>query len=421
MRRAVFAASLLVLAAQGCGPGNLASRAAKPPDYNPEGQAKCSVAKSQSEPLIVEWPSAARARLEALSRKGVVVVSYKGCEMRVLGGCMAPGAYTFSPTTRKRDVVTITNADELYANIPVGAAKLEGKLQASGQLNVSMTIVGRYDAPSGVVDPADLVGDCSAATHVIAGLTTGAFKFFAGSAAAVGGSVEVAGVGAGGKSSSKNELLNEDGDDSSCAKSSVADKVPPDGCGAILRVEVVPLGEPKKKQPTCPSGTAWDGDQCVTVKTTCPVGTTWNGAQCTAPSVKASGPTPSPEPAKPKSLYERLGGKDAIAKVVDLSLKKIAADTRINKYFTKTIKDPKKLEALKTNLVDQICQATGGPCEYKAKDMTTAHKGMKIKDAEFTAFVEDVTAALQELGVGKAEMDELLGALRSMKPDIVEK
>jgi hemoglobin len=135
-------------------------------------------------------------------------------------------------------------------------------------------------------------------------------------------------------------------------------------------------------------------------------------------------PSPSPvvsaEPPKPKSLYERLGGKDAIAKVVDASLKNISDDKRINKYFTKTVKDPKKLEALKTNLIDQICQATGGPCEYKGKDMKTAHKGMQLKEPDFTAFVEDVTKALESSGVGKTEQDELLGALGPMKADIVE-
>jgi len=136
----------------------------------------------------------------------------------------------------------------------------------------------------------------------------------------------------------------------------------------------------------------------------------------------APAPSPSPvaEPPKPKSLYERLGGKDAIAKVVDAALKNISDDKRINKFFTKTVKDPKKLEALRTNLIDQICQATGGPCEYKGKDMKTAHKGMKVKEADFTAFVEDVQKAMETSGVGKTEQDEMLGALGPMKADIVE-
>src|SRR4051812_16264172 len=89
-------------------------------------------------------------------------------------------------------------------------------------------------------------------------------------------------------------------------------------------------------------------------------------AMSAAPSASV---TASAEPAKPKSLFDRLGGKDAIAKVVDAALKNITEDKRINKFFAKTVKDPKKVDALKANLVDQICQATGGPCEYKGKDM----------------------------------------------------
>src|SRR4051794_12295097 len=82
-------------------------------------------------------------------------------------------------------------------------------------------------------------------------------------------------------------------------------------------------------------------------------------------------------PAK-KSLYDRLGGKDAITKVVDEFITNVAADKVINKRFAKT--DIKKL---KGNLVDQICAATGGPCKYTGKDMKEAHKGMKITEAEF--------------------------------------
>jgi hemoglobin len=140
-------------------------------------------------------------------------------------------------------------------------------------------------------------------------------------------------------------------------------------------------------------------------------------AMSAAPSASV---TASAEPPKPKSLFDRLGGKDAIAKVVDAALKNITEDKRINKFFAKTVKDPKKVDALKANLVDQICQATGGPCEYKGKDMKTAHKGMKIKEADFQAFVEDVTKALDSAGVGATEKQELLDALGGMKGDIVE-
>lgn len=124
---------------------------------------------------------------------------------------------------------------------------------------------------------------------------------------------------------------------------------------------------------------------------------------------------------KEKSLYERLGKKKAIAAVVDEFVSRVAADNRINKFFAATAGDPARLKLFKGNLVDQICEATGGPCKYKGKDMKTAHMGMGIGSGDFTALVEDLGGALDKLKVGSQEKDQLLGALAPMKTQIVEK
>ena len=122
-----------------------------------------------------------------------------------------------------------------------------------------------------------------------------------------------------------------------------------------------------------------------------------------------------------KSLYERLGGKKSITAVVDEFVGRVAADNRINGFFKQTASDPKRLAKFKMNLIDQICQASGGPCKYKGKDMKTAHQGMGIGDADFNALVEDLVGALDKFNVGATEKNELLGALGPMKKDIVEK
>jgi hypothetical protein len=94
-------------------------------------------------------------------------------------------------------------------------------------------------------------------------------------------------------------------------------------------------------------------------------------------------------------------------------------DSRINKFFADTAKDPKRLAKFKKNLVDQICQASGGPCKYTGKTMKAAHKGMGITDADFGALVEDLVKALDKFNVGATEKNELLGALGGMKGDII--
>jgi len=73
----------------------------------------------------------------------------------------------------------------------------------------------------------------------------------------------------------------------------------------------------------------------------------------------------------------------------------------------------------KQMLVEQICQASGGPCTYTGKDMKTAHQGMNITDAQFNALVEDLVKSLDKFKVGEREKNDLLGALGGMKGDIV--
>jgi hemoglobin len=121
-----------------------------------------------------------------------------------------------------------------------------------------------------------------------------------------------------------------------------------------------------------------------------------------------------------KSLYDRLGGKKAITAVVDEFVGRVAADNRINAFFAATASDPQRLMTFKDRLVDQICEASGGPCKYTGKDMKTAHMGMGVGGADFTALVEDLVGALDHFKVPQHEKDQLLGALGTMKTDIVE-
>ena len=119
---------------------------------------------------------------------------------------------------------------------------------------------------------------------------------------------------------------------------------------------------------------------------------------------------------KEKSLYDRLGGKPAITAVVDDFAARVAADRRINRFFANT-----DIPAFKAKLVDQICEASGGPCKYTGKDMKSLHAGMGIANADFDALVEDLVATLDKFKVPEKEKGELLGVLGPMKKDIVTK
>ena len=119
----------------------------------------------------------------------------------------------------------------------------------------------------------------------------------------------------------------------------------------------------------------------------------------------------------PPTLYKRLGGREGIAIVVGDFVTNMAGDSRVNARF-KDMK-PADVEKLKSNLADQICDATGGPCSYLGRDMKTAHTGMKITDAEWSATVENLSKALDKNKVDAKDKSELLGMLGPMKADIV--
>lgn len=114
------------------------------------------------------------------------------------------------------------------------------------------------------------------------------------------------------------------------------------------------------------------------------------------------------------SLYDRLGGKPAITSVVDDFVGNVVTDDFIKTRFRDT-----DAVAFKSKLVDQICEATGGPCKYTGKSMKESHAGMKISEAEFTALVNDLKKALDKNKVGAREQMELLTALGGMHDDIV--
>ena len=124
----------------------------------------------------------------------------------------------------------------------------------------------------------------------------------------------------------------------------------------------------------------------------------------------------STETMQSASLYQRLGEKPAITAVVDDFVARVAADTRINGRFANA-----NIPRLKTNLVDQICAASGGPCLYTGRDMRTAHAGMGISNADFDALVGDLVATLNKFKVPDREKNELLSVLGPMRKDIVER
>lgn len=123
------------------------------------------------------------------------------------------------------------------------------------------------------------------------------------------------------------------------------------------------------------------------------------------------------EGAAPASLYKRLGGYDAIAAVVDDFIGRLATDPQIGPFFAGHSSD--SLRKIRQLVVDQLCEATGGPCYYTGRSMKESHAGMKITEAHWDKGVMHLKATLAKFKVGAKETEEVLGAVGSLKADIV--
>ncbi len=118
-----------------------------------------------------------------------------------------------------------------------------------------------------------------------------------------------------------------------------------------------------------------------------------------------------------KSLYERLGGYNAIAAVVDDFVGRSVADKQLGRFFIGHGTDSKK--KLRQLIVDMICEATGGPCIYTGRDMKTVHTGLNITESDWQVSVKLLTATLDKFKVPQKEKDDVFAAVSGLKPDIV--
>ena len=116
-----------------------------------------------------------------------------------------------------------------------------------------------------------------------------------------------------------------------------------------------------------------------------------------------------------KSLYDRLGGGDAINALTESWVARVGGDDRANGKFVRT-----DIDRLKKEVVDQLCEATGGPCTYTGRSMLETHAGMKVTAGEFDVAMQHLTAALDELNIPKTEQGELTDLIMPMRDDIVE-
>ncbi len=245
----------------------------------------CTGARSYAEPLVVDWSTSSRTDLEVAMKQGVAVVHYDCEELRLVNGCRLPANYAFAGVSLKEELIRMDNADEIQANLPVSGVKISAGMNAASVLDLALVMVGKRSTTLTEADPSMLEGSCDGATHFVRAATIGAFAMDRSSSGQVRAAADVFGAGADASSRSGRSNVTRDGDPDACRKGKASDETAPMGCGAALRLELIPFA--KKSKPgkatakkTQPSKASGPGLGIRNPQSECPVDTVWKDKKC---------------------------------------------------------------------------------------------------------------------------------------------
>ena len=122
-----------------------------------------------------------------------------------------------------------------------------------------------------------------------------------------------------------------------------------------------------------------------------------------------------------KTLFERLGGRNGISIIVDDTVENHMNNSAINARFLPLKEKPEQLAIIKNHTIDFFVAGSGGPNNYKGKDMVTAHTGMNISPAEYMHVVDDIFMALDKNAIDENTKKDVLSILWSLKGMIIAK
>lgn len=245
----------------------------------------CREADNSGEPLVVDWKPEQRGDLEVLMKENVAIVSYSCKGFKLLKECKVDGNYGFLGMSKKEQVVKLTNADEVKANLPFGgvgiAGNISGELSRGSTLDVAMIMIGKVKTTWANVHADELQGECAGATHFVRGAMVGAFVMETGTKGQVRTAAQMFGAGASAESASAKNVKNMDGDIRDCAKASPDDKKAPSQCQAFIRLELKGiLPKVAAGAPAAASVVRAPGAEVVVAEAMCPKGLVLTEGKC---------------------------------------------------------------------------------------------------------------------------------------------
>jgi len=224
--------------------------------------------------LVVDWDAHTRMDLEAAARNGLAAVRYTCEDFEIIDGCAIPDEYQFTAVTPKEELIRIVNRDELSANLPLGGARLEGKLKRGTSLDLALILVGKRSAATQDLTRIGLGSECERATHVVHAMSVGGFALSTSAEGAASSAAEVFSLGARAGNQSERRSVSRDGDVNACRATALDASEAPERCGSAIRLDLRRIandlsashkGEPQSR---CPAPLVFTGGACRDPKAT---------------------------------------------------------------------------------------------------------------------------------------------------------
>ncbi len=121
-----------------------------------------------------------------------------------------------------------------------------------------------------------------------------------------------------------------------------------------------------------------------------------------------------------QSLYERIGGVNAIAMVVDRFSDEVVKNPKLNvNPALREWNESGELPGLKFMRTLWLCQQAGGPFQYTGEELGEAHKDLHITSEQFDEVGAEIAGALDHFKVPEREKQEVLAAIVARKDEVV--
>jgi hypothetical protein len=222
--------------------------------------------------MVVDWTPEARGDLEVAMKEGLALLQYDCKSAKLVPSCSLAGTYGYIGTTKREKKIEMATSDAVAANLPVSGVswltEIGGKFGRETALLAQMVMIGKRSSAKKVAQRGELEGTCTEATHYVRAATVGAFAVASGSKAEIGATATLMGKGGTADSKSATKLESQDGDMAACDSSTPDSKQPPAQCGAIVRIELEPIGAapaamPELVVPACAPGFVMSDGACV--------------------------------------------------------------------------------------------------------------------------------------------------------------